>query len=110
MNEAVNAIRGIVGTMEESEFVGKVMRMLSKSYKPKKFSIKESHYMDKYTLDQLIGVLSSFKISKPGELCNEKKEATFKVTKKIEDEPESSNADDMDEVEEKFVRRLKKGS
>lgn len=97
-------MKGIGGKLEESEFKRKMMLTLPKSYKPKKYAIEESHDMDKYTLDHLCGSLSVFEIVDLDELQKEKKCVAFKASKKIEDEPESSN--DMDELEANFVRRL----
>lgn len=42
VNEILSAIRGIGGTLEESEFVRKVLLTLPKCYKAKKYTIEES--------------------------------------------------------------------
>lgn len=107
VNDIVNTIRGIGEKIEESEFVRKMTRTLPNCYEPKKYAIEESHDMDKYTLDQIFATLFTVEIAQLNDQCNEKKEITFKITKKI-DELETSNH--MDEVEANFVRRWKKGS
>lgn len=84
------------------------MLTLPKCYKPKKCAIEEIYDMEKYVLDKLYSLLSTFEIAELDDLWKEKKKEAFKATKKIEDEPEASN--DMDEIEENFVRRLMKGS
>lgn len=62
VNEIINSLRGVGGTLEESEVVRKIMTTLPKSYKPKKYIIKESCDMNKYSVYQLLGPLSTFEI------------------------------------------------
>lgn len=62
VNEVINAIKGTGEKIEESNVVRKVLFILPKPYKSKRFAIKESRDLDKYTLDQLLGSLSTFEI------------------------------------------------
>lgn len=64
VNEVVNYIKGVGGKIEESDVVRKVLQTLLKSHKPKSFAIEESNDIDKYTLDKLLGSLSTFEIVK----------------------------------------------
>lgn len=84
VNEIVNALRGVGGTLEESELVRKIMATLPKISKPKKYVTEESHDMNSYTMDQFLGSLSTFKII---ELDDSKKERKYliQVLKKLEE-------------------------
>ncbi|XP_057847721.1 uncharacterized protein LOC131057584 [Cryptomeria japonica] len=75
VNEILNALRGVGGTLEESEVVKKIMAKLPKSYKPKKYAIEESHDMNKHTVNQLLGSLSIFDIVELDDIKKERKEA-----------------------------------
>lgn len=84
----------------------KVLLILPKPYKPKRFVIEESHDLDKYTLDQLLSSLSSFEIFEMDDI--KKEEVALNVSKKPKDELEAS--EEMDELEENFIRRLQIGT
>lgn len=64
------------------------------------------HDLDKYIIDQLLGSLSTFKILEIADIKREWKEVAFNVSKIVEDELEAS--ENMGEIEENFVRRLKR--
>lgn len=86
----------------------KVIRTMPRLYRPKLYSIEESHIMDTYTLDQIYRSISTFEIWEFEDHHNVKKKFVFKSTNKIDDVLETIN--DLYDEEEKIVRRLKRGS
>ncbi|XP_057833888.2 uncharacterized protein LOC131044553 [Cryptomeria japonica] len=108
LNEIVNALSGIGGTLEESEVMMKIMETFPKIYKTKNYVIKESHDMYKYNEDQLLSSIFVFEIAELDKIKKERREATLKVTKKPGEELEES--EDMDEIEANIVRRLNRGT
>jgi hypothetical protein len=81
--------------------VQKILRSLPNRFNPKVYAIEELNDIKILSIDQLIGTLTSYemRISKDKPTSREE---LFKVDKKEDYEP--------DEIEVKFVRRLKKGS
>lgn len=81
------------------------MRSLQKYYSHKVFSIEDSKDLVQYLVDKIFGTLIAFEMR---EFDKEvpKKEDSFKANIKIQDEVVDKN-DDLDEVQAKFVRRLK---
>lgn len=79
VNESVNTLRGVGRMVEESEVVRKIMETLPKSYKPKKYSIEESHEMKMYNVDQLLGSLAAFEIVEFDDIKKERKEVAFEA-------------------------------
>ncbi|XP_059073824.1 uncharacterized protein LOC131874458 [Cryptomeria japonica] len=73
-----------------------------------KFAIEESHDLDKYTLDQLVNSLFAFENVEMDGIKKERREVALNISKKPKDKPEAS--EEMDELEAKFVRRLKRGT
>ncbi|XP_059067707.1 uncharacterized protein LOC131858475 [Cryptomeria japonica] len=84
VNEIVNSLRGVGGMVEESKFVRKIMETFPKSYKPKKYVIEESHDMNKYIMDYLLRSLTAFEVVELDDIKKERRETTFKGTKKLE--------------------------
>jgi hypothetical protein len=101
VDEMVNAMRGLGETIDDSILVQKILRSLPERFNPKVSAIEEMSELKTLSLDQLLGTLTAYemRISKDQKSS---REASFKVEKSTESE--------LDEIEEKFVRRLKTGS
>jgi hypothetical protein len=101
VEELVNAMKGLGETIEDAFLVQKILRSLPNRFNPKFSAIEELNDLKTLSIDQLLGTLtaSEMRISKDKSTT---REAYFKQDKNEESEP--------DEIEAKFVRRLKKGS
>jgi hypothetical protein len=101
VEELVNAMKALGEKIEDPSSVQKILRSLPDRFNPKVSAIEEINYLKALALDQLLGILTAYEmrivIDKPTS-----REASFKEDKNEDSEP--------DETEEKFVRRLKKGS
>ncbi|XP_057821138.1 uncharacterized protein LOC131033861 [Cryptomeria japonica] len=97
----------IGGKLDEDEAVEKVLRSLPKYYSSKVYVIEECKDLEKYTMDQLYGVLTAFEM-RGFELDNPKKEVAFKTYKKLEDDADLNVEPNVEG--ENFVRRLEKGT
>ena len=99
--ELVNAMKGLGEKIEQSFLVQKILRSLPNRFNPKVFAIEERNGLKIFSIDQLLGTLTAYEMriskDKPTSI-----EASFKEDKNEDSEP--------DEIEAKFVRRLKKGS
>jgi hypothetical protein len=86
--------------IEEPSLVQKILRSLPDRFNPKVSAIEELNDIKNLAFDQILGTLTTYEMNivtnKPTS-----REASFKVDKNEDSEP--------DEIEEKFVRRLKKG-
>jgi hypothetical protein len=101
VEELVNAMKALGGKNEESSLVQKILRSLSDRFNPKVFAIEELNDLKSLDFDKILGTLNAYEMrivkDKPTS-----REASFK---------EDKNEDfETDEIEAKFVRRLKKGS
>jgi hypothetical protein len=96
----VNAMKALGETIGEPSLVHKILRSLPDRFNPKVSSIEELNDLKTLSFDQLLGTLTAYEMrivtDKPTS-----REASFKADKSEDSEP--------DEIEEKFVRRLKKG-
>lgn len=104
----MNTIRSLDENLEEPIIVQKVLRSLPKRFNPKVSTIEEMTNTNTHTLDQLLGTLTAYemRISKGKPTT---KESTFKADKNLKEEHDDSFCE-LDEEEEKFVRKLKGGS
>ena len=97
----VNAMKALGETIGEPSLVHKILRSLPDRFNPKVSAIKELNDLKTLSFDQLLGTLTAYEMrivtDKPTS-----REASFKADKNDDCEP--------DEIEAKFVRRLKKGS
>jgi hypothetical protein len=97
----VNAMKALGVTIEEPSLVHKILRSLPDRFNPKVSVIEELNDLKTLSFDQLLRTLTAYEMrivtDKPTS-----REASFKADKTEDYEP--------DEIEEKFVRRLKKGS
>jgi hypothetical protein len=101
VEELVNAMKGLGEKIEESILVQKILRSLLDKFNPKVSAIEEINDFKTLSIDQLLGTLNSYemRINKDKSIT---REASFKADKDIDS--------DLDDIEEKFVRRLKKES
>jgi hypothetical protein len=101
VEELVNAMKGLGEKIEEACLVQKILRSLPDRFNPKVSAIEELNDLKYFPFDQLLGTLTAYEMrivkDKPTS-----REASFKEDKNEDSEP--------DEIEAKFVRRLKKGS
>jgi hypothetical protein len=101
VEELVNSMKGLGEKIEESSLVQKILRSLLDKFNPKISAIEELNDLKILSIDQLLGTLTAYemRISKDKSIT---REASFKENKNIDS--------DLDDIEAKFVRRLKKGS
>jgi hypothetical protein len=99
--ELVNAMKGLCEKFEESFLVHKILRFLLDKFNTKVYAIEELNDLKTLSIDQLLGTLTTYemRINKDKFIT---REAYFKEDKNIDS--------DLDDIEAKFVRRLKKGS
>jgi hypothetical protein len=101
VEELVNSMKGLGENIEDVFLVQKILRSLLDRFNPKVSSIEELNDLKSLDFDQILGTLNAYEMMivkyKPIS-----REASFKEDKNEYSEP--------DEIEEKFVRRLKKGS
>jgi hypothetical protein len=97
----VNAMKALGETIGEPSLVHKILRSLPDRFNPKVSAIEELNDLKTLSFDQLLGTLTAYEMrivtDKPTS-----REASFKEDKNEDSEP--------DEIEAKFMRRLKKGS
>jgi hypothetical protein len=101
VEELVNAMKGLGEKIEEASLVQKILRSLPDRFNPKVSAIEELNDLKVLPIDQLLGTLTAYEM-RIGKDKPTSREASFKEDKNEDSEP--------DEIEEKFVRRLKKGS
>jgi hypothetical protein len=100
VEDLVNAMKGLGEKIKDVFFVQKILRSLPDRFNPKVFAIEKLNDLKAPPFDQLLGTLNAYEMRivkyKPTS-----REASFKADKNEDSEP--------DEIEAKFVRRLKKG-
>jgi hypothetical protein len=101
VDEMVNAMRGLGETIDDSLLVQKILRSLPERFNPKVSAIEEMSELKTLSLDQLLGTLTAYEMRISTDQ-NSSREASFKA--------EKSTGSELDEIEAKFVRRLKTGS
>jgi hypothetical protein len=101
VEELVNAMKGLGEKIEESFLIQKILRSLLDKFNPKLSAIEELNDLRTLSIDQLLGNLTAYemRINKDKSIT---REAYFKADKNTDS--------DLDDIEAKFVRRLKKGS
>jgi hypothetical protein len=101
IEEMVNAMKALGETIGEPSLVQKILRSLPDRFNPKVYTIEELNDLKTLQFDQLLGTLTAYEMRivkyKPTS-----REASFKEDKNEDSEP--------DEIEAKFVKKLKKGS
>jgi hypothetical protein len=101
VEELVNAMKYLGEKIEEASLVQKILRSLPNRFNPKVFAIEKLTDLKDLYFDQLIGTLTAYEM-RIGKYKSTNREYSFKENKNEESEP--------DEIEEKIVRRQKKGS
>ncbi len=102
VDELINAMRALGENIIDDTFlVHKVLRSLPDKFKLKVSAIEEMSDLKTLTMDQLLGTLTAYEMGISKDQSSSR-EASFKA--------EKSTESDMDEIEAKFVRRLKTGS
>jgi hypothetical protein len=101
VEELVNAMKGLGEKFEESLLFHKILRSLLDKFNPKVSAIEELNDLKTLSIDQLLGTLIAYeiRISKDKSIT---RESSFKADKNTDSK--------LDDIEAKFVRRLKKGS
>jgi hypothetical protein len=101
VEELVNAMKGLGETFDDSLLIQKILRSLPDKFNPKVSAIEELNDLKTLSIDQLLGTLTAYEMR-----INKDKSSTREASFKA-----NNNADSkFDEIEAKFVRRLKKGS
>jgi hypothetical protein len=101
VEELVNAMKGLGEKFDDSLLVQKILRSLPDKFNPKVSAIEELNDLKTLSIDQLLGTLTAYEMR-----INKDKYSTREASFK-----EDKNTDSkLDDIEAKFVRRLKKGS
>ncbi|XP_059068363.1 uncharacterized protein LOC131858901 [Cryptomeria japonica] len=100
----VNEIRELRGTLSDEDVIDKILMTLPVSYNDKNSMIEETYDPKKFNKEQLFGSLTAFKVRIFGK-DKDKSETAFKAFEDSLNDEES-----LDEVEENFMRKLKKGT
>jgi hypothetical protein len=101
VEELVNSMKGLGEKIEDASLVKNILRTLPDRFNPKFSAIEELNDLKTLPIDQLLGTLTSYEMR----ISNDKsttRGASFKEEKNIDSE--------LDEIEAKLVRRLKKES
>jgi hypothetical protein len=101
VEELVNAMKGLGEKFDESLLVQKILRSLLDKFNSKVFAIEELSDLKTLSIDQLLGTLIAYEMRMNKDKSSTREES-FKVDKNTDSE--------LDDIEAKFVRRLKKGS
>jgi hypothetical protein len=101
VEELVNAMKGLGEKFDDSLLVQKILRSLPDKFNPKVSAIEELNDLKTLSIDQLLGTLTAYEM-RINKDKSSTREASFKADKNTDSE--------FDEIEAKFVRRLKKGS
>jgi hypothetical protein len=101
VEEQVNAMMGLGEKIEYVSLVQKILKSLSDMFNPKVSSIEELNDLKSLSINQLLGTLTAYEM-RIGKDKPTSREALFIVDKNEDSEP--------DEIEEKIMRRIKKGS
>jgi hypothetical protein len=94
-------MKGLGEKFDDSLFVHKILRSLPDKFNPKVSAIEELNDLKTLSIDQLLGTLTAYEMR-----INKDKSSTGEASFKAD-----KNTDlELDDIEAKFVRRLKKGS
>jgi hypothetical protein len=100
IEELVNAMKELGEKIEEPSLVQKILRSLPDRFNPKVSTIEEPNAIKALSFDQILGTLTAYEMRIVTNKHTSIK-ASFKEYKNEDSEP--------DEIEPKFMRRLKKG-
>jgi hypothetical protein len=101
VEELVNAMKGLGEKFDESLLVQKILRSLPDKFNSKVSAIEELSDLKTMSIDQLLGTLTAYEMR-----INKDKSSTREASFKVDKNTDSK----LDDIEAKFVRRLKKGS
>jgi hypothetical protein len=101
VEELVNAMKGLGENIEEPFLVQKILRSLLDKFNSKVSTIEELSDLKTLSIDRLLGTLTAYEM-RINKDKSSTREASFKEDKNTDSE--------LDDIEAKFVRRLKKGS
>jgi hypothetical protein len=101
LEEVIHAMKGLGEKIEEVNLVQKILRSLPDRFNPKVSAIEDINDLKDLPINQILGTLSTYEM-RIGKYKPTSREASFKEDKNENFEP--------DEIEAKFVTRLKKGS
>jgi hypothetical protein len=101
VEELVNAMKGLGETFDDSLLIQKILRSLPDKFNPKVSAIEELNDLKTLSIDQLLGTLTAYEMR-----INKDKSSTREASFKADNNADS----EFDEIEEKIVRILKKGS
>ena len=101
IEEIVNSMKGLGEKIDEATVVHKILISFPERFNPKVSAIEELSDLKTLHIDQLLGIMTTYEMN-IGKEKSTTREASFKEDKNTYSE--------MDVIEEKFVRRLKKGS
>jgi hypothetical protein len=105
MDEMVGGIKGIETQVDEYRIVKNIFRNLPDAYSENVSSIEELIDYNTYTKEILLNILISLEMRNHSLRNGSKKKTNLKSTKF-----EYLDEENLDEVEHKFVRRIRKGS
>ena len=112
VDDIVNTMRGLRDRVENTTLFQKILRSLPMQFDSKVSSLEEMKDLDKLSMDEMHGILTTFEMRTKKEKLSIK-EATFKVSKKTKKKNlksksySSCSEDSDDEEEDNFVRKLK---
>ena len=101
IEDTVNSMKGLGEIFYEAFLVQKILRSLPEIFNPKVSPIGELSDLKTMPIEQLLGILTTYEM-RIGKEKYTTREASFKADK--------NNDSEMDVAEEKFVRRMKKGT
>jgi hypothetical protein len=108
----INSIRGLGIEVSDNDLVEKILRTLPILYNPKVSAIEDRENLDKFTMDELYGILTTYEL-RFGHENHSQGEATFKVLKKTnnqEHKRQSIHDEESDVEEANFIKQFQKGS
>jgi hypothetical protein len=101
VEELVNSMKGLGEKFYDSLLVQKILRSFPNKFNPKVSAIEELNDLKNMSINQLLGTLTAYEM-RINKDKSSTREASFKANKNTDSE--------LDDIKEKFVRRLKKGS
>jgi hypothetical protein len=99
VEELVNAMKGLCEKFDDSLLVQNILRSLPDKFNPKFSAIEELNDLKTMSIDQILGTLTAYEM-RINKDKSSTREASFKEDKNTDSE--------LDDIEAKFVRRLKK--
>jgi hypothetical protein len=100
VEELVNAMKDLGEKFDKSLLIQNILRSLFDKFNSKFFAIEELSDLKTLSIDQLLGTLTAYEM-RINKDKSSTREASFKEDKNTDSE--------LDDIEAKFVRRLKKG-